>query len=130
MKKLISRLEKGERCFITLIVSMELSNARYQSYQCGSFNDDKHEFVKVVKEKGVYYITFTCKIWLPRQGKKFDAKIILEGPEIFFSADCYDNPSEKFELLVVSKEKTEYKLKGFDGRDEIRIFFDFTDDFL
>lgn len=105
---------------------MEQSNERYQPYQCGSFTDDEHNFVKVVDEKGIHYITFTCKIWLPRQGKNFDAKIIWEGSEIFFSADCYDNPSEKFELSVVSKEKNEYRLEGFDGRDEIRIYFDFS----
>lgn len=92
MKTLISRLEKREPCAILLIVSMELNNAKYQPYQCLG----EPETIKVLKEEGI--IRFTNTPLMPIMGEDFDAKITMDDPKIFFSADCYDNPSEKFEL--------------------------------
>ena len=111
MKNLISRREKKEPCAILLIVSMELNNAKYQPYQCLG----EPETIKVLKEEGI--IRFTNTPLMPTIGKDFDAKITLEETKILFSADCYDNPSEKFELTK-KEEKYVYRLKGFDGRDE------------
>ena len=122
MHKLISRLEKNEPCVIFLEVSMELRNARYQPYKCL----DEPGTIKAFKEEGI--IRFTSKPLLPTFEKEFDAKITLKGSEIFFSADCYDDPTQKFKLelsVEVSKKKDIYRLIGFDGRDDITLFFRF-----
>jgi len=51
----------------------------------------------------------------------------FDGPEIYFSADCYENPEERFKLSEIFKEeKDTYGLEGFDGRDDIQIFFSFS----
>lgn len=121
MDDLISQL--GKAFVIELFLGIKFGNEKYQNYKCYLAEP------KINKEAGV--IIFTCLPMQPiARGQLFPVKLMWKGSDIFFSADCYENPSERFKLKVSPKEelsKDHYKvmLTGHDGRDDIELTFYF-----
>jgi len=123
MHELISdfkALKKEQSFLIDLIVGIEFLNERYQMYRCFSF--DKQS--RINEKENIIIMKFVTHE--PIRGRKFEVKLLSKTSRIFFSADCYDNPSVTF-ALELSKDDRDYELKGFDGRGEIILRFYFVE---
>lgn len=122
MNKILSRLKnkkENENYLIELRIGIKYPGEEYNSYQCISFN----EVVRINDKENIIIIPFLTLN--PIRGRKFEVKFIFNESIVLFSADCYDNPSEKYKLEIKKEDENEIIFHGDDGLDDIDVYIDF-----